>query len=171
MRNYNEFQEKIWKPFRAIFPDIKKVHIPPKLRDSKHISMNSLIGELNAMKLQMRPTSGNSIWYYLSTILGCFTLLAFFLFCCCRKRISKILKLINCKWTAKSRKWRLRLSSGPANPEEMEMVTMVPVYPGDDAPVSRDVAKAASASPKEEIPFTVKHLYPSIPANKVPDNS
>jgi hypothetical protein len=53
----------------------------------------------------------------------------------------------------------------------MEMVTMVPVYPGDDAPVSRDVAKAASASPKEEIPFTVRHLYPSIPANKVPDNS
>ena len=53
----------------------------------------------------------------------------------------------------------------------MEMVTMVPMYPGDNVPVSRDVAKAASAPPKEEIPFTVKHIYPSIPANKVPDNS
>lgn len=72
---------------------------------------------------------------------------------------------------AKGRKGRLRLSSGPANAEEMEMVTMVPMYPGDNVPVSRDVAKAASAPPKEEIPFTVKHIYPSIPANKVPDNS
>ena len=45
------------------------------------------------------------------------------------------------------------------------------VYPGDDVPVSRDVAKAASAPPKEEIPFTVNHLFPNIPTNKVPDNS
>jgi hypothetical protein len=38
-------------------------------------------------------------------------------------------------------------------------------------PVSRDVAKATSAPPKEEIPFTVNHLFPNIPTNKVPDNS